>query len=99
MTSFNDYWKKKAAKRKKSWAAKNERFANEHITIEEIRDKVFMPIDYDKRGFDADAFITTYSKRRTHLLCGIKVSSVFQNQPCGKQWKQKELMCKVSRWR
>lgn len=62
MTSFNDYWKKKATKRKKGWAAKNERFANEHIPIEEIRDKVFLPIDYDKRGFDADAFITTYFK-------------------------------------
>ena len=31
MTSFNDYWKKKAAKRKKGWTAKNERFANEHF--------------------------------------------------------------------
>ena len=68
MTNFNDYWKKKAAKRKKSWAAKNERFANEHITIEEIRDKVFMPIDYDKRGFDADAFITTYFKATNPLV-------------------------------
>ena len=60
MKSFNDYWKKKAAKRKKNWAARNERFANEHTILEQIRSKVFLPIDYDKRGYDADAFIFTY---------------------------------------
>lgn len=68
MVSFNDYWKKKAAKRKKSWAAKNERFANEHFSIEEIRDKVFMPIDYNKSGYDADAFIITYFKATNPLV-------------------------------
>lgn len=68
MTSFNDYWKKKAAKRKKGWAAKNERFANEHFSIEEIRDKVFMPIDYNKSGYDADAFIITYFKATNPLV-------------------------------
>ena len=30
MEDFKSYWKKKAAKRKKGWAAKNERYANEH---------------------------------------------------------------------
>ena len=68
MTSFNDYWKKKAAKRKKSWAAKNDRFANEHFSIEEIRDKVFLPIDYNKSGYDADAFIITYFKDLSHTI-------------------------------
>ena len=57
MTSFNDYWKKKAAKRKKGWAAKNERFVTDHTILEQIRSKVFQPIDYDKRGFDANAFV------------------------------------------
>ena len=68
MVSFNDYWKKKAAKRKKSWTAKNKRFANEHFSIEEIRDKVFMPIDYNKSGYDADAFIITYFKATNPLV-------------------------------
>ena len=68
MTNFNDYWKKKAAKRKKGWAAKNEHFANEHTSIEQIKETVFMPIDYDKRGFDADAFVATYFKATNPLV-------------------------------
>jgi hypothetical protein len=28
--SFNDYWKTKAAKRRKAWAATSKRFADEH---------------------------------------------------------------------
>ena len=68
MTNFNDYWKKKAAKRKKGWAAKNERYANEHTSIEQIKETVFMPIDYDRRGYDADAFIATYFKATNPLV-------------------------------
>jgi len=67
MTSFNDYWKKKAAKRKKGWAAKNERFATDHTILERIRSKVFQPIDYDKRGFDANAFVFSYFKTTNPL--------------------------------
>lgn len=68
MEDFKSYWKKKAAKRKKGWAAKNERYANEHTTIEQIKETVFMPIDYDKRGYDADAFIATYFKATNPLV-------------------------------
>lgn len=67
MTSFNDYWKKKAAKRKKGWAAKNERFVTDHTILEQIRSKVFQPIDYDKRGFDANAFVFSYFKTTNPL--------------------------------
>jgi hypothetical protein len=68
MENFNSYWKQKAAKRKKGWAAKNERYANEHTSIEQIKETVFMPIDYDKRGYDADAFIATYFKATNPLV-------------------------------
>lgn len=68
MEDFKSYWKKKAAKRKKGWAAKNERYANEHTSIEQIKETVFMPIDYDKRGYDADAFIATYFKATNPLV-------------------------------
>lgn len=68
MEDFKSYWKKKAAKRKKGWAAKNERYANEHTSIEHIKETVFMPIDYDKRGYDADAFIATYFKATNPLV-------------------------------
>ena len=68
MKDFNSYWKKKSAKLMKGWAAKNERYANEHTSIEQIKETVFMPIDYDKRGFDVDAFIATYFKATNPLV-------------------------------
>ena len=34
MMSFNDYWKEKAAKRRKSWAGKAQRFAQKHMQLE-----------------------------------------------------------------
>ena len=47
--SFIDYWKDKAAKQRKAWAATARRFADEHAQIEEIRKKVYLPLDYDYR--------------------------------------------------
>ena len=38
--SFNEYWKEKAAKRRKSWASKNRRFAERHMQLEEIRSEI-----------------------------------------------------------
>ena len=45
--SFNDYWKDKAAKRRKVWAATAKRFADEHTQLDKIRQKVFLPLDYN----------------------------------------------------
>lgn len=47
--SFNEYWKAKAAKRRKAWAATDKRFAEKHTQLEEIRKKVYLPLDYDYR--------------------------------------------------
>ncbi|MBR5841785.1 MAG: hypothetical protein IKY64_04125 [Bacteroidaceae bacterium] len=47
--SFNEYWKAKAAKRRKAWAAVAKRFAEKHTQLEEIRKKVYLPLDYDYR--------------------------------------------------
>lgn len=44
---FNEYWKAKAAKRRKAWAAVAKRFADEHAQLEKIRKKVFTPLDYN----------------------------------------------------
>ena len=38
--SFNDYWKDKAAKRRKVWAATARRFADKHAQLEDIRKTV-----------------------------------------------------------
>ena len=38
--SFNEYWKEKAAKRRKSWANKAKRFAQKHMQLETIRSEI-----------------------------------------------------------
>ena len=43
---FNEYWKAKAAKRRKKWAANDKRFAAQHAQLEKIRKDVFLPLDY-----------------------------------------------------
>ena len=37
---FNDYWKEKSTKRKKSWAGKFKRFAQKHMQLEAIRSEI-----------------------------------------------------------
>ena len=39
--SFNDYWKAKAAKRRKAWAATSKRFADEHA--QQVQQKILPP--------------------------------------------------------
>lgn len=46
MTTFSEYWKEKAQKRRKSWAAKAKRFAEQHMQLEDIRKEVYLPLDY-----------------------------------------------------
>ena len=46
MTTFNEYWKEKAQKRRKSWAAKAKRFAEQHTQLEDIRKEVYLPLDF-----------------------------------------------------
>lgn len=41
--SFNDYWKEKDAKRRKSWVSKAKRFADRHAQLEDIRKEENMP--------------------------------------------------------
>ena len=48
--TFNEYWKEKAQKRRKSWAAKARRFAEQHAQLEDIRKEVYLPL-----GFSASA--------------------------------------------
>ena len=52
--NFNDYWKEKVAKRRKSWTAKAKRFADKHIQLEEIRKEVYLPLDYSPNLYFED---------------------------------------------
>ena len=44
--SFNEYWKEKAQKRRKSWAAKAKRFADQLTQLESICKVVYLPLDF-----------------------------------------------------
>ena len=46
MKTFNEYWKEKAQKRRKSWAAKAKRFAEQHTQLEDISKEVYLPLDF-----------------------------------------------------
>ena len=43
---FKKYWDKKSQKRRKSWAAKAKRFAEQHTQLEDIRKEVYLPLDF-----------------------------------------------------
>lgn len=43
--SFNEYWKEKAAKRRKTWLARDKRYASRHNKLEYIRSEVFSLMD------------------------------------------------------
>ena len=57
--SFNDYWKAKAAKRRKAWAAKAKRFAEKHMQLEDIRSELFF--SYVKR----EELLSLWNEHRT----------------------------------
>ena len=40
MMNFNEYWKEKAATRRKTWAGKAKRFADRHMQLEAIRSEI-----------------------------------------------------------
>lgn len=46
MKSFNEYWKEKSTKRRKSWLAKSKRYAENHEKLETIRKEVYIPLDF-----------------------------------------------------
>ena len=67
MMSFNEYWKEKAAKRRKSWASKAKRFANQHTQLESIRKEVYLPLDYAV-GFDFEDYKSWHFTKRNPIV-------------------------------
>lgn len=62
MKDFNTYWKEKAQKRRKAWAAKAKRFAEQHTQLESIRKDVFLPLDYATNSSLDDIKMPHYAK-------------------------------------
>ena len=68
MTTFNDFWKEKAQKRRKSWAAKAKRFAEQHTQLEGIRKEVYLPLDYGI-NFDFEDYKLFHFIKSNPLVC------------------------------
>lgn len=65
--SFNDYWKEKDAKRRKSWVSKAKRFADQHTQLEDIRKEVYLPLDYAV-GFDFENYKQIHFTKRNPII-------------------------------
>jgi hypothetical protein len=57
--NFNEYWKAKAAKRRKAWAAKAKHFAEKYMQLEDIRSELFF--SYVKR----EELLSLWNEHRT----------------------------------
>ena len=67
MTGFNEYWKEKAAKRRKSWVSKAKRFADQHTQLESIRKEVYLPLDYAV-GFNFEDYKQIHFTKRNPII-------------------------------
>lgn len=59
MKSFDKYWKEKSAKRRKSWSSKAMRKAESHLQYEEIRNEVYIPLDFIP-NFSFDGYLVDH---------------------------------------
>jgi len=66
--TFNEFWKEKAQKRRKSWAAKAKRFAEQHTQLEDIRKEVYLPLDYGI-NFDFEDYKLFHFIKSNPLVC------------------------------
>jgi len=68
MMTFSEYWKKKSQKRRKSWAAKAKRFAEQHTQMEEIRKEVYLPLDFGA-NFSFEDYKPEHFIKSNPLVC------------------------------
>lgn len=66
--TFNDYWKEKAAKRRKTWVSKAKRFADQHTQLESIRKEVYLPLDYSV-NFSFEDYKPGHFVQRNPIVC------------------------------
>ena len=76
---FNEYWKTKAAKRRKAWAAVAKRFANEHAQIKRIREHVFLPLDYGV-NFSFEDYKPAHYAQRNPIACWRELNFCFSEK-------------------
>ena len=74
--SFNDYWKEESAKRKKPWAAKAKRYAEQHAPLETIRMDVYLPLDYSA-GFSFEDYKSAHYTLHNPFACWHELNFCF----------------------
>ncbi len=65
--NFNDYWKKKVAKRRGTWASRAKRYADSHSQLEEIRKGVYLPLDFNA-NFNLDDLIPLHFTEKNPII-------------------------------
>ena len=63
--SFNEYWKEKAAKRRKTWLARDKRYASRHNKLEYIRREVFQELDERK----LETYLKPHYTEKNPIVC------------------------------
>lgn len=63
--SFNEYWKEKAAKRRKTWVARDKRYASRHNKLEYIRREVFQELDERK----LETYLKPHYTEKNPIVC------------------------------
>lgn len=79
MTTFSEYWKEKAQKRRKSWAAKAKRFAEQHTQLEDIRKEVYLPLGY-AANFDLEDYLPLHFCEHNPLVAWDKSTFGFDEE-------------------
>ena len=63
--SFNDYWKKKAARRRKAWVERDKRYAGKHTDLDTIRRNVFQGMDEWK----LETYLKPHYTEKNPIVC------------------------------
>lgn len=79
MTGFNEYWKEKAQKRRKSWAAKAKRFADRHAQLEDIRMEVYLPLDFGV-NFSFEDYKSEHFIKLNPIVCWQNMNFCFSEE-------------------
>jgi len=79
MTGFNEYWKEKAQKRRKAWAAKDKRFAEQHTQLEDIRKEVYLPLDFGV-NFSFEDYKSEHFIKLNPIVCWQNMNFCFSEE-------------------
>lgn len=85
--NFNEYWKEKAAKRRKTWVSKAKRFADQHTQLESIRKEVYpkngLRAALEDKGADMSSFRMEVSQQTIKGMEALQPKNRWEQSPVG----------------